>query len=310
MPLNPQAKAFLDQAAASGMPPLNAMPLAEARKTMVALFTPEQKEAIHKIEDRRVPGPGGYQIPVRLYIPAEKGPLPVLVYFHGGGWVLGDLESHDAVCRELANKVGCIVVAVDYRLAPEHKFPHAPEDCYAATKWAVLNAASFGGDPARIAVGGDSAGGNLAAVVAQMAADRGAPTLTYQLLIYPVTNYAFDTPSYRDNAEGYLLTREMMQWFWKHYLTTDEDGKNAYASPLQARELRRVAPAFVITAEFDPLRDEGEAYAARLKEAGVPVELKRYDGAIHGFFSLGHIMDQGKQVVADAAARLKAAFAK
>jgi acetyl esterase len=174
----------------------------------------------------------------------------------------------------------------------------------------VLNAASFGGDPSRIAVGGDSAGGNLAAVVAQMAADRGAPTLTYQLLIYPVTNYAFDTPSYRDNAEGYLLTRDMMQWFWKHYLTTDEDGKNAYASPLQARELRRVAPAFVITAEFDPLRDEGEAYAARLKEAGVPVELKRYDGAIHGFFSLGHIMDQGKQVVADAAARLKAAFAK
>lgn len=310
MPLNPQAKAFLDQAAASGAPPLNAMPVAEARKTLNALFIPEQKEAVQKVENRKIAGPGGYQLPIRIYTPAGTGALPVLVFFHGGGWVLGDLESHDANCRELANKAGCIVVAVDYRLAPEHKFPAAPEDCYAATKWAVLNAASFGGDPSRVAVGGDSAGGNLAAAVAQMAADRGAPSLTYQLLIYPVTNYAFDTPSYRDNAEGYLLTRDTMQWFWKEYLGSDEDGKNAYASPMQARELRRVAPAFVLTAEFDPLRDEGEAYAARLKEAGVPVEVKRYDGAIHGFFSLGHIMDQGKQAVVEAAARLKAAFTK
>ena len=224
--------------------------------------------------------------------------------------MLGDIESHDAVCRELANKVACIVVAVDYRLAPEHKFPAAPEDCYAATKWVVLNAASLGGDPTRVAIGGDSAGGNLAAAVAQMAADRGAPTFVYQLLIYPVANYAFDTASYRDNADGYLLTRDMMQWFWKQYLSSDEDGKNAYASPMQARGVRRVAPAFVITAEFDPLRDEGEAYGERLKKEGVPVEIKRYDGAIHGFFSFGHIMDQGKQVVADAAARLKAVFAK
>ncbi|MGE0682933.1 MAG: alpha/beta hydrolase [Candidatus Binatia bacterium] len=310
MPLNPQAKAFLDQAAASGAPPLNAMPLAEARKTLNALFIPEQKEAIHKVEDRQISGPGGHQIPLRIYTPDAKGQLPVLLFFHGGGWVLGDIESHDSVCRELANKVGCIVVSVDYRLAPEHKFPSAPEDCYAATKWVALNAAAFGGDPSRIAVGGDSAGGNLTAAVAQMAADRGAPSLAYQLLIYPVTNYAFDTPSYRDNADGYLLTREMMQWFWKQYLSTDEDGKNAYASPMQAREVRRTAPAFVITAEFDPLRDEGEAYGERLKKEGVPVEMKRYDGAIHGFFSFGHIMDQGKQVVADAAARLKAALAK
>jgi acetyl esterase len=310
MPLNPQAKAFLDQAAASGAPPLNAMPIAEARQALNALFIPEQKEAIHKVEDRKISGPGGHQIPLRIYTPEAKGQLPVLVFFHGGGWVLGDIESHDNVCRELANKAGCIVVSVDYRLAPEHKFPSAPEDCYAATKWVVLNAASFGGDPSRIAVGGDSAGGNLAAAAALMAADRGAPTLTYQLLIYPVTNYAFDTPSYRDNADGYLLTREMMQWFWKQYLSNDEDGKNAYASPLQAREVRRVAPAFVITAEFDPLRDEGEAYGERLKKEGVPVEMKRYDGAIHGFFSFGHIMDQGKQAVADAAARLRQAFTK
>jgi acetyl esterase len=310
MPLNPQAKAFLDQAAASGAPPLNAMPVAEARQALNALFIPEQKEAIHKVEDRKIPGPGGHHIPLRIYTPDVQGRLPVLVFFHGGGWVLGNIESHDNVCRELANKVGCIVVSVDYRLAPEHKFPNAPEDCYAATKWVALNAASFGGDPARIAVGGDSAGGNLAAAVAQMAADRGAPTFVYQLLIYPVTNYAFDTPSYRENADGYLLTRDMMQWFWKQYLASDEDGKNAYASPLQAREVRRVAPAFVMTAEFDPLRDEGEAYGARLKKEGVPVEIKRYDGAIHGFFSFGHIMDQGKQAVADAAARLRQAFTK
>jgi len=310
MPLNPQAKAFLDQAAASGAPPLNAMPLEEARKALLTLFVPEQKEAIHKVEDRKIPGSEGYPIPIRIYTPDANSPLPVLVFFHGGGWVLGNIESHDSVCRELANKASCIVVSVDYRLAPEHKFPYAPEDCYAATKWVVLNAASFGGDPSRVAVGGDSAGGNLTAAVAQMAADRGAPTLRYQLLIYPVTNYAFDTPSYRDNADGYLLTRDMMQWFWKQYLANDEDGKKAYASPMQAREVRRVAPAFVITAEFDPLRDEGEAYGERLKKEGVPVEIKRYDGAIHGFFSFGHMMEQGKHAVADAAARLKTAFAK
>lgn len=311
MPINPQAKAFLDQAAAAGAPPLHTLPVAEARQALKSLFTPEQKESVSKVEDRLIPGPGGYKIPIRIYTPAGKAPLPLLVFFHGGGWVLGDIESHDGTSRELANKAGCIVVSVDYRLAPEHKFPAAPEDCYAATKWVALNAASFGGDPTRIAVGGDSAGGNLAAAVAQMAADRGgAPGLVHQLLIYPVTNYAFDTASYRENGEGYLLTQELMQWFWKQYLPSDEDGKNAYASPLQARELRRVAPAFVITAEFDPLRDEGEAYAARLKEAGVPVEAKRYDGAIHGFFNLGHIIDQGKQVMADAVVRLKAAFAK
>ncbi len=311
MPVNPQAKAFLDQAAAAGAPPLHTLPVAEARQALKSLFTPEQKESISKVEDRLVPGPGGYKVPIRIYTPAGTAPLPLLVFFHGGGWVLGDIESHDGTSRELANKAGCIVVSVDYRLAPEHKFPAAPEDCYAATKWVALNAAAFGGDPTRIAVGGDSAGGNLAAAVAQMAADRGgAPGLVHQLLIYPVTNYAFDTPSYRENGEGYLLTQELMQWFWKQYLSSDEDGKNAYASPLQARELRRVAPAFVITAEFDPLRDEGEAYAARLKEAGVPVEAKRYDGAIHGFFNLGHIIDQGKQVMNDAVTRLKAAFAK
>jgi acetyl esterase len=309
MPLDPQAKAFLDQLAAAGAPPLNALPVAESRQALRTLFSTSAPEPVHKVEDRQVPGPAG-RIPVRIYTPQGTGPLPVLVYFHGGGWVLGDLETHDGTCRTLANAAGCLVIAVDYRLAPEHKFPAAPEDCYAVTKWVVLNAASFGWDPTKIAVGGDSAGGNLTAAVALMAADRGAPTLVYQLLIYPVTNYTLDTPSYRENADGYLLTRDAMQWFWGHYLANESDGQNAYASPLRARDCRRVPPALVITAEFDPLRDEGEAYAARLREAGVPVEVKRYNGMIHGFFSLGHVMEQGKKAVADAAAGLRAAFAK
>jgi len=309
MPLDPQAKAFLDQAAASGAPPLNALPVPEARQALRALFTAGQKESVKKVDDRQILGPDGH-IPVRIYTPKGQGPFPILVYFHGGGWVLGDLETHDDTCRVLANTAECIVVAVDYRLAPEHKFPAAPEDCYAAAKWVVLNAAAFGGDPSRIAIGGDSAGGNLTAAVALMAAERGAPTFVYQLLIYPVTNYAFDTPSYRENADGYLLTKDSMQWFWRHYLNTDDDGQNSYASPLRARTVRRVPPAMVITAEFDPLRDEGEAYAARLREEGVPVEMKRYNGMIHGFFSLGHVMEQGKKAIADAAAGLRAAFAK
>ncbi|MBI3303984.1 MAG: alpha/beta hydrolase [Deltaproteobacteria bacterium] len=308
MPLDPQAKAFLDQITAAGAPPLNALPVAEARQALRALFATGELEPVHKVEDRQIPGPDG-NLPVRIYTPEGNGPLPVLVYFHGGGWVLGDLETHDSPCRALANAAGCMVIAADYRLAPEHKFPAAPEDCYAATKWVVLNAAAMGGDPTRIAVGGDSAGGNLAAAVALMAGDRGAPSLVYQLLVYPVTNYAFDTASYRENADGYLLTKEMMQWFWRHYLENETDGQNPYASPLRARDCRRVPPALVITAEFDPLRDEGETYTARLREAGVPAVTKRYNGMIHGFFSLGAVMDQGKQAIAEAAAGLRAAFA-
>jgi acetyl esterase len=308
MPLDPQAKAFLDQMAAAGAPPLNALPVAEARQAIRTLLSTVEREPVQKVEDRKIPGAEG-RIGVRIYTPQGTAPLPILVYFHGGGWVLGDLESHDATCRALANAARCIVVAVDYRLAPEYKFPAAPEDCYAATKWVVLNAASFGGDPIRMAIGGDSAGGNLTAAVGLMAADRGTPTFVYQLLIYPVTNYAFDTASYQENADGYLLTRDAMQWYWGHYLAHENDGQNPYASPLRARDCRRLPPAMVITAEFDPLRDEGEAYGARLREAGVPVIIKRYEGMIHGFFSLGHMMTQGKQAVADAAAGLRAAFA-
>jgi acetyl esterase len=310
MPLDPQAKALLDQMAASGAPPLNALPVPEARKAMAALFAaPGTPEPVKQVEDRVVRAPG-VSLPVRMYTPEGSSPFPVLVYFHGGGWVLGDRDTHDATCRSLANGAGCMVISVDYRLAPEHKFPTAAEDCYAATQWAALNVAAFGGDPQRLAVGGDSAGGNLAAAVAQMASDRGAPTLTFQLLIYPVTNYAFDTQSYRDNADGYLLTKDSMAWFWNLYLSNDTDGQNAYASPLRGRHLQNLPPALVITAEYDPLRDEGAAYAARLREVGVAATHSDYKGMIHGFFSMPNVLDQGKKAVAEACQALRAAFAK
>ncbi len=310
MPLDPQAKAFLDQVAASGAPSFDQMTVQQAREAIRGLFaTKDSPLPLKNVEDRVV-NAGGVKLPVRIYTPDDKGPLPILVFFHGGGWVVGDLESHDATCRALAKGAGCIVIAVDYRLAPEHKFPTAAEDCYAATKWAALNAASFGGDPKRIAVGGDSAGGNLAAVVAQMATDRGAPTVRYQLLIYPVTNYSYDTASYKNNGENYLLTRGSMEWFWNHYLSNPNDGENPYASPLRGQRLSNLPPAWVLTAEYDPLCDEGAAYAKKMKDAGVAVEYTDYKGMIHGFFSLGHILDQGKKAVAEACAKLKAVFAK
>lgn len=310
MSLDPQAKAFLDQAAASGTPPFHMMTVPQAREAIVALFAPKgAREPVKSVEDRVI-NAGGAKLPVRIYTPEGRGPLPILVYFHGGGWVIGNCETHDTPCRSLANGAGCVVISVDYRMAPEYKFPTAAEDCYAATKWAALNAAAFGGDPKRIAVGGDSAGGNLAAAVAQMAKDRGAPPLVYQLLIYPVTNYAFDTASYKANAEGYLLTQDSMRWFWNHYLQNDNDGQNPYASPLRGQRLSNLPPALVITAEYDPLRDEGAAYAAKLREAGVPVVHADYKGMIHGFFSLADILAQGKQAVKETCTKLREAFAK
>ena len=309
MPLDPQARAVLDQMAAAGGPPLNTLSAAQAREVMIALATMGgDPEPVGRVEDREATGPNG-AIPVRIYTPTGGGPFPVLVYFHGGGWVLGSIETHDTVCRSLANAADCVVVSADYRLAPEHKFPAAADDCYAATHWVTANAASFNADPERIAVGGDSAGGNLAAVVALMARDRGEPALAYQLLIYPATDYLPDTPSYRENAEGYLLTRDDMVWFWNHYLRDEADGKNPYASPLRAASLRGLPPALVITAEFDPLRDEGEMYAARLREAGVAADVIRYDGMIHGFVSMAAVLERGRDAVQRAAAELRSRFA-
>ena len=309
MPLDPQARAVLDQLIAMGGAPLHTLSVAEARQVMEALTALQgAAEPIAKIVNRAIPGPAA-EIPVRIYVPEAQGLLPALVYFHGGGWVLGSLETHDAVCRTLANKAGCVVVSVDYRLAPEHKFPAAAEDAYAATKWVVANAAALAIDPARVAIGGDSAGGNLTAVVALMARDRGTPKLSCQLLIYPVTDAACDTVSYRENADGYLLTKDAMLWFWDHYTRSPADRAHAYAAPLRADNLLGVPPALVITAEFDPLRDEGEAYAARLREARVPVQLSRYNGMIHGFFGMAGALNRAREAVDESAAALRRAFA-
>jgi acetyl esterase len=309
MPLDPQAQALLGQIAAIGAPPMHELSVEEARQAFVNFMaTQADGEPVGAVRDCTIPGAAG-EMPARIYSPHGTGPFPALVYFHGGGWVIGNLEAYDATCRAVTNAARCLVVAMEYRLAPEHKFPAAPEDCYAATQWVAANAASLGGDPRRIAIGGDSAGGNLAAVVAQMARDRGEPALCYQLLVYPVTDYDFGTPSYRENADGYLLTKDDMTWFWNHYLPNAAAGSHPMAAPLRAPSLNGLPPAFVLTAEFDPLRDEGEAYAARLRDAGVAVTLKRYHGMIHGFFSMGAMLAQGKQAMQDAGAALRAAFA-
>jgi acetyl esterase len=307
MPLDPKVRAFLDQLVATGMPPFESLPVADARRVMETFreMSPPGQAVAH-VEDRRLPGPAG-DIPVRVYTPVGDGPRPVLVFFHGGGWVIGSIETHDNTCRALANAIPAVVVSVDYRLAPEHKFPAAAEDCYAATRWVAANAAAIGADGNRLAIGGDSAGGNLAAVVALMAHDRGGPRIAHQTLIYPATDAGMDTPSQCENAEGYLLTREAMVWFWGHYLRSDEDKTNPLAAPLRAPNLRGLPPAHVLTAEFDPLRDEGEAYAARLREAGVPVTLKRWDGVIHGFFGMTGIIDQSGPAIAEVAAAVRAA---
>ena len=274
MPLDPEIKAVLDMAA--DLPPLTGGTPAQARAQFETLIkamrggTPV--EPVAKVADRPISGPGG-SIPIRVYAPGGAGPFPLLMFFHGGGWVLGDLESHDAVCRMLTNQAGCVTVSVDYRLAPEAKFPAAAEDCYAATKWAAANAGAIDADSSRVAIAGDSAGGNLAAVVALMARDRGGPRLVYQLLIYPAIDPASDAPSQRENATGYLLTHADMVWFWDHYLDSPRDVANPYANPLKAKSLAGLPPAMVVTAGFDPLRDEGEDYSAALKEAGVPTTL-------------------------------------
>lgn len=282
MPVNPQAQVVLDMMAATGFK-LVGDPVAV--REMLALTPRPQGEPVASVEDRAITA-NGAQIPLRIYRP-EGGPAvtPALVWFHGGGWVIGSLDGSDFGCRIMANASGCTVISVDYRLAPEYKFPTAVDDCLAVTKWVAENGPELGVDGARIAVGGDSAGGNLAAVVSQLARDGGGPAIAFQALVYPVTNYDFSTASYRDNAEGYLLERDSMEWFWGHYLRSDADGASTKASPLRHTNLAGLPPAIVLTAEFDPLRDEGEAYAERMRAAGVPVEARRYDGQIHGFFA-------------------------
>ena len=309
MPLDPQVKAYLENTASLGVRPYSELPVEEARRVMEEgagpLFGPV--DAVGAVVDRAVPGPAG-PVRVRVYEPPGAArPRPLLVYFHGGGWVIGGLDTHDGVCRTLATRTPCVVMAVDYRLAPEHRFPAAVEDAWAATAWAAEHAASLGADPARVAVGGDSAGGNLAAVVALRARDWGLP-LALQLLVYPVMDHRFDRPSYREFASGYGMSREDMLWYWGHYLGPDGDGAHLEASPVRAADLAGVAPALVITAEYDVLRDEGEDYVSRLHDAGVPVTLSRYEGLIHGFFRMPGTIARANEALDEAAAALAAAF--
>lgn len=313
MSLDPQAKALLEQMAANpDAPRLIDLPPAGGRemyRAMAAMLDP-QGVPIGKTEDRTIPGPAG-EIPVRIYTPvAAGGTGPALVYYHGGGWVIGDLETHDALCRTLANEAGCKVIAVDYRLAPEHPFPAAIDDAYAAVKWVEANASEIGIDPNRIAVAGDSAGGNLAAAVSLRAKAEKGPHIAFQLLIYPVTDAPRTTQSYKDFAEGHMLEADGMDWFWNHYvLSAGADPKNPYAAPLHAESLSGLPPAYVVTAGFDVLRDEGKAYAEALKTAGVEVEYVNYEGMIHGFFNMQGVLDVAREAVKAAAKALKEALA-
>jgi acetyl esterase len=283
MPVDPQIQMLLDLRAK--LPPLHSLSVQEARAQFAARAFPGlRSDAVARVENRDMQGPGG-SLGLRIYTPFGQGPFPLMLFFHGSGFVVCSLDTHDGLCRNLCAGSGCVVVSVDYRLAPEHKFPAATEDCLAATRWAAANASALGGDAGRILVAGDSAGGNLAAVTALRIRDEGGPQLRGQLLIYPVTDY-YDSnmPSMTENAEGYGLTRPGMIWFWTHYLPDPSHGSDPYASPLRARDLRGLPPALVVTAEYDPLRDEGELYAKRLQEAGVPTTIKRWDGMNHGFF--------------------------
>ena len=297
MPLAPEAQALLDQLEAMQPPPLESLSPQEARAFAQAMAQMGgEKEEVGQVEDKTIPGPFG-DIPLRIYTPQGKCPWPALVYFHGGGWVIGDLEMVDDSCRMLANRMPGVVVSVDYRLAPEHKFPVAAEEAYTAVLWVVEQARSLGVDPRRVGVGGDSAGGNLSASVCLMARDRGKPDLDFQVLLYPTLDFKRNTPSYESFSQGYLLTREAMAWFAGHYLSRLEDAQNPYAAPLEAKNLQGLPRALVVSCEFDPLRDEAESYARRLGEAGTKVELARQEGMIHGFFTLPVIFPQALDAI-------------
>jgi len=262
---------------------------------------------VMSVIDRTIPGPAG-EIPVRLYRPA-LGTLSTILYFHGGGWVIGSLNTHDAGCRALANATGSLVVSVDYRLAPEHVFPAAADDSYAATAWVAANAKELDIDPARLCVMGDSAGGNLAAVVALMARDQQGPAIALQVGLYPVIDADLTRHSYVENAEGFFLSTAMMGWFWDLYLSDKSARSNPYASPIRANDLSGLPQSHIITAEHDPLRDEGEAYANALREAGVTSTNTRYGGMFHGFFNMGAFLPAAAQAFDDVTSVIRTAFA-
>lgn len=302
-------RAIRDRLEAEPVPPLYTLPIEEARARDVkgAVTTAGAFEPVAQVTDFVIPGEAG-DLAARIYRAADGGVLPAVVYFFGGGWSLGTLDTSDAVCRMIANRARCASIAVSYRLAPEHKFPAAVLDCYQGVSWVFAHADELGIDKERIAVGGDSSGGNLAAAVALLAKERGGPRLIHQLLVYPNTDAAADTESMREITDELFFNIKSVKWYWGMYLNSAEDANNPLASPLRAADLSGLPPATIITAEFDPLRDESEQYAKRLVEHGVPAEIIRYDGMIHGFFTMVGILDTAREAVSTAAARLASAF--
>ena len=305
--LDPQVEAYRRELHAAGARPLHELSVAEARQEELAELEPAHPEPVARALEHVLPGPGG-EIRVRVYAPEADRPPPVLMYFFGGGWVLGSLAAVDPVCRRLANATPCAVVSVGYRRAPENPFPAGLEDCYAATCWIAERGEELGLDPGRLAVGGASAGGNLAAAVALLARERAGPALALQLLVYPPLDHRADSRSAHEALDPLFFGPEDLAWCWSHYLAEPENGDNPLASPLREPDLRGLPAALMITAELDPLRDQGELYAARLDAAGVPVELVRFEGAVHGFFSKADLFDAGAEAQVLAASTLRRAF--
>ena len=310
MPLDPQLQAMRDQRERDNVPPLYTQSLADARAADLASIRAGggEPEPVHEVTDITIPGPGG-ELHVRLYRPASDRPLPALLYFFGGGWVLGTIDTADGVSRTLANSSGALVIVAGYRLAPEHPFPAAVDDCYTTLRWVAEHADEIGADPARLAVGGDSAGGNLAAAVALVARDEGI-ALAGQILVYPNTDQLADDESMRAADDPFLFNRHSVAWYRQHYLISPGDAASPLASPLRAASLAGLAPALVITARYDPLRDQGEAYAGRLADEGVDVEACCYQGMSHGFFTMAGTVDASRTALAQAAATLRAWFSR
>ena len=311
--LHPQTRALLDLIEQRGIPPTHTLSVADARAYYRdrRSVTQPAPPPVALVQDLKPNGPLGV-IPLRLYRPlgaTDGAALPVLVYYHGGGWVIGDLDTHDSLCRELANAAGCAVVAVDYRMGPEHRFPAAVNDCIAATRWVREHAAELHLDATRLAVGGDSAGGNLAAVVAITARDSGDLPIAFQLLIYPATDQHRSAPSHATNGQGYLLTRETMDYFTGHYIADPAQYADWRASPLLHPDLSKLPPALVLTAGYDPLRDEGAAYAKRLSAAGNRASYLCFERQIHGFITMGKVIDEANAAVVMCAAELRRGLA-
>jgi len=294
MPLHPSAAAIvqmLDEAGLLGTMDMTPQEMREQMDSRSGMIPPHP---LHSVVDRTIPGPAG-DLPVRVYRRSDDTGLPVLVWFHGGGWVIGGLNSHDQMCRLLADDVGCVVISIDYRLAPEAQFPCAVDDCVAAYEWVLAHTDELGGDSTRIAIGGDSAGGNLTAVVALVARDQGITPPKVQVMIYPVTDDDFEAPSMIDNATGYFLETERMRWYFEQYAPRGADREDWRCNPMRAEDVSGLPPAIVVTAEYDPLRDQGEAYGHRLIDAGVDADVIRVDGVFHGFFGLHALIEPAKE---------------